>query len=198
MDALAVVLSRVRALPGRPIIGIDGPGASGKSTLAARLAAAFGGCTVVHGDDFYHPSESRPPEDDIGVGGLFDLDRLRDQAVRPAREGRATRYQVYDWGLDRLTDWVEIPAEGPVIVEGVCCTEERLRHLYDLRLFVDADPAVRLARAMARDGEHMRRLWVDVWMPSEDRYVATQRPDLHAHVVLDGNGATIGPAVHFR
>ena len=77
-----------------------------------------------------------------------------------------------------------IPAQGPVIVEGVYSTEERLRHLYDLRIFVGADPAVRLARALARDGEHMRRLWVEVWMPAEDRYLAGQRPDLHAHVVL--------------
>jgi uridine kinase len=175
-------------LPGvRPVVGIDGPGGSGKSTLAARLADRLDGCTVVHADDFYLPSAVRP-ERDFAIGGQFDLDRLRDQVLVPAGAGRASRYQVYDWEHDRLIDGEDVPADGPVIVEGVYCTEAALREHYDVRVVCGADRALRLRRALTRDGEEMRRLWEEVWMPAEDDYLRIQEPRAHADLVLDGGG----------
>ena len=41
------------------LVGIDGPGASGKSTLATGLAAASVLIDVVHMDDFHQPSSAR-------------------------------------------------------------------------------------------------------------------------------------------
>jgi len=37
------------------LIAIDGPGGSGKTTLAAVVAGLLDGAPVVHGDDFYRP-----------------------------------------------------------------------------------------------------------------------------------------------
>lgn len=191
VERLAAHLAELPAV--RPVVGIDGPGGSGKSTLAQHLAERLPGCSVVHGDDLFLPSAVRP-ERDFAAGGQFDLARLRDQVLAPARAGHAARYQVYDWELDGLAEWEEVPAVGPVLVEGVYCTEARLRGLYDVRVYCGADRAVRLARALARDGDHMRRLWTEVWMPAEDAYLAGQRPDGHADLVLDGGGAgTEGP-----
>ena len=45
---------------GRAVIAIDGMAASGKSTLAARLAEELDGC-VIHMDDFFlFPRRQRP------------------------------------------------------------------------------------------------------------------------------------------
>jgi uridine kinase len=63
------------------IVGIDGRGGSGKSTLGRALAAQHGG-VVVELDDFYRPSAERhvPPQTH---GGNYDLPRVRAQVLAP-------------------------------------------------------------------------------------------------------------------
>ena len=172
-------------------IGIDGPGASGKSTLAAGLKEALPEAVLVEGDDFYRP-ELDSKRSEVEVGGLFDLSRLASQVLIPHTEGRDLHYQRYDWEAGTLGDWATGPSGAPLIVEGIYSTHQMLRDFYDLRIWVTAPRAIRLVWGMERDGEAARRKWVDVWMPAEDRYVAEQMPQDHAHLVLDGNGAAIG------
>jgi uridine kinase len=79
-----------------------------------------------------------------------------------------------------------------VVVEGVCALHRSLRDAYAVRVWVEAPYDVRLARGIARDGEQARSTWVDVWMPSEDRYVAADDPIPSAHVVVDGSKPLAG------
>ncbi len=58
-----------------------------------------------------------------------------------------------------------------------------------MRVWVDAPYEIRLARGVARDGEAARVTWVDVWMPSEDRYVERDDPVSCAHLVVDNGKA---------
>ena len=172
-------------------VGIDGPGASGKSTLAAGLAAALPEAVLVEGDDFYRP-ESDPNRSEIEIAALFDLSRLASQVLIPHTEGRDLHFQRYDWETGSLGDWAAGANGTPLIVEGIYSTHKILRDYYDLRIWVSAPRAVRLARGLERDGEEARSKWVDVWMPAEDRYIAEQAPQDHAHLVLDGSGAANG------
>ena len=72
------------------------------------------------------------------------------------------------------------------MIEGVCALHRELRDAYAVRIWVDAPEDVRLERGVARDGEAARATWVEVWMPSEARYVARDRPLECAHLVVDG------------
>lgn len=196
LDALAAAV--VRTGRGRPrlLVGIDGPGASGKSTLAGLLAERIDSAEVVHVDDFYLPSairDSRAGE----VGALFDLPRLADQVVLPAAAGGPLRYQRYDWDRDRLEEWWEIGAGVPVIVEGVFSLHQGLRGHYTYGVFCRADRTVRLRRGLDRDGEQARSMWEDQWMPAEDRYAAAQRPDDLADLVVDSSSAAGDAGVRF-
>lgn len=170
-------------------VGIDGPGASGKSTLAAGLATALPNAVLVEGDDLYRP-KSDPNRSEIEIAGLFDLSRLASQVLIPHTEERDLHYQRYDWEAGTLGDWTTGASEAPLIVEGIYSTHKMLRDFYDLRIWVTAPRAIRLARGVERDGEEARSSWVDVWMPPEDRYIAAQTPQDHAHLVLDGSGVT--------
>ena len=172
-------------------VGIDGPGASGKSTLAAGLAVALPNAVLVEGDDFYRP-ESDSNRSAIEIAGLFDLSRLESQVLIPHTEGRVLHYQRYDWNAGTLGGWATGVKGAPLIVEGIYSTHQTLRDYYDLRIWVTAQRAIRLARGLERDGEEARSKWVDVWMPAEDRYVAEQAPQDHAHLVLAGSGAATG------
>lgn len=61
--SLQRLLLQLSGLPRRHrtlLVGIDGCGGAGKSTLAMRLAALDPNISVVHIDDFYLPSAQRP------------------------------------------------------------------------------------------------------------------------------------------
>lgn len=114
-------------------VGIDGPGASGKSTLASGLAGVLPKAILVKGDDFYRP-ESDSKRSAFEVAGLFDLPRLASQVLIPHTEGRDLHYQRYDWEAGSLGAWVHGTSGTSLIVEGIYSTHQTLRDFYDLRI----------------------------------------------------------------
>lgn len=154
---------------GLTLVGIGGRGGAGKTTLAH----AVPGAQVVSTDEFWD-------------GEGFDVPRLGREVVTPLSEGRPARFSSYDWVERRLRGSRTVEPEGVVIVEGVCALHRTLRDAYAVRVWVEAPYDVRLARGIARDGEEARSTWVDVWMPSEDRYVERDDPVGCAHIVVSG------------
>lgn len=154
------------------LVGIGGHGGAGKSTLAALIP----GATVVGTDEFWDGAE-------------FELSRLRREVLEPLLAGMPAEYHGYDWRERRRFDEPRtVRPEGIVVVEGVCALHRMLREAYDVRVWVEAPRAVRLARGVARDGESARSTWEEVWMPSEERYVARDDPVSCAQVIVDGSG----------
>lgn len=186
LGALSWKLDRLRFRKKTAVlVGVDGCGGAGKSTLSRRLAAAMPVSCIVELDDFYHPSDRR--QDRAGeVGGHFDWRRLERQVLTPLSEGRDGRFQRYDWSLDALAEWREVPNRGVVIVEGVYATRHELRQYFDLTIWVEASRECRLSRGLARDEEAARDRWVRDWMPAEDRYVASHAPARSATLVVLG------------
>lgn len=172
-DAPAFVAARLAGRSGTRWVGIDGKGASGKTTLAARVAVALPHSVVVHVDDFARPSVL-----------TWERDRFVEQVLAPLAAGRAARYQRWDWATDAGAEWHDVPVGVPVVVEGVSSTDLRLGVPWDVTLWIEVSHEVRLARGLARDGEHMRDQWVERWMPSEDAYEAAQRPQERVDAVV--------------
>jgi uridine kinase len=169
----AFVRGRLAGLGGTRWVGIDGKGASGKTTLAAAVAAALRDAVVVHVDDFARPSVE-----------TWERDRFVAQVLVPLAAGRPARYERWDWDSDASAGWAEVPVGVPVVVEGVSSTDVRLGVPWDVALWVEVPYEVRLARALARDGEGMREQWVERWMPAEDAYEAAQRPQDRVDAVV--------------
>jgi uridine kinase len=169
MDARPVLdlIAAVGSEGGLVLVGIGGRGAAGKTTLARLIE----GAQTVSTDEFWD-------------GEGFDIPRLAREVVAPLSEGRPARYSSYDWAARRLRGSRTVEPTGVVIVEGVCALHRTLRDAYSVRIWVDAPADVRLARGVARDGEESRSTWVDVWMPSEDRYVERDDPVACAHLVV--------------
>ncbi|MGI3781118.1 MAG: hypothetical protein ACRYG2_10105 [Janthinobacterium lividum] len=179
-DAPAFVSERLAGLTGTRWVGIDGKGASGKTTLAAAVAAALSAAVVVHVDDFARPSVE-----------TWERERFVAQVLQPLAAGRPARYERWDWSRDASAGWTEVPVGVPVVVEGVSSTDVRLGVPWDVTLWVDAPYEVRLARALGRDGEAMREQWVGAWMPAEDAYEAAQRPQDRVDAVVSGTSPEI-------
>jgi uridine kinase len=157
------------------IVGIDGCGGAGKSTLATRLARALEGVPVVHTDDFAShdvPTEWWP--------------RMLSEVIEPLLRGEPASYVPYDWVNRRpADDTITIQPRDVVVIEGVGATRAAWRDRLALRIWVDCPRDLRLARGIARDGEELRDFWLE-WMRAEDHYIARERPYAHADVIVDG------------
>ncbi len=131
---LAAIARLASGEPKRPLfVCIDGFGGSGKSTLAGLIRHAPEVSTIVEGDDFYGPESPdwagfSPQE---GYEHFFDYKRLAREVLRPLRGSEDTRLQRYDWQRNVLGDWVELRAEGVVVVEGVYMLRPSLREFWD-------------------------------------------------------------------
>lgn len=173
---MAAVLGLAERVAGRTVwVGVDGCGAAGKTSLAGTIAAAVPDAVVVHVDDFSGPRIRE-----------WDWPRFDAQVVRPLLAGRPARYQRWDWDADRGAEWHDVPPGRTVVVEGVSSTRREVAVPWDLTIWVDAPREVRLARARERDGAAMLARWLEDWMPSEEAYVARERPAERVDLVVSG------------
>lgn len=144
--------------PDRPLfIGLAGGSGSGKTTIADELVDRLEGrVAVLHHDAYYrnmvdltfeertrvnydHPSSL---ETELLIKHLEDL-----------RSGLVAEQPVYDFSKHlRSEQTIRIEPGRVVVVEGILVlSEPELRSELDLKIFVDTDPDLRLARRLERD-----------------------------------------------
>lgn len=179
LDQLAQAINATKPPGGMrtKIVGIDGGGGAGKSTLAAKLIAVLPGAVLIHVDDFI------PGPDNDNTW----WQRLREQVYVPLSCNQPAHYQRFDWPLRRLAEWREVPATGIVIVEGFSALRPEFRSFTAYGIWVDAPPAIRLARGLARGNEDLAQ-W-EKWQISDQAYLETSRPDLAASIIVHSTKA---------
>ncbi|HDR6311971.1 TPA: AAA family ATPase [Bacillus cereus] len=175
------------------IIGIDGCGGAGKSTLANKIKNKFSTVTIVHMDEFYLPSAQIVNEHPTNklIGADFDWKRLLQEVLDPISNGFEGYYKRYDWETDSLAESHTVPANGIVIIEGVYATRQELAEMYDLKIWVNCPRETRIKRGIARDGEAARDMWENNWMIAEDMYVESHKPHEFADFIIDGTNNEI-------
>ena len=165
------VLTATPRLGGTRLVCVDGPAGSGKTTLAARLADALPGTGTVHMDDLY-----------AGWTLTGAAARLSAGVLRPLSEGRPGAYHRFDWAAGRFRrEPTPVPAATVLVVEGCGSASRTVAPWACLRVWVEADPAVRLAR----DGAHLADEWV-AWQRTEAAHFAADGTRARADVVVDG------------
>lgn len=170
------------------IFGVDGAGASGKSSIARQLALSAPDIQVIALDDFYRPSAARHrgPVSERPIAADYDLERLVREVLAPLAGGRSAAYQRYDWHADGVGAERVAVVKPIVVLEGVYATSAMLAPFLDVAVWVECPRELRLARGLARDGEGARPRWELDWMPGEDLYMEKERPSDRAAFVCDG------------
>lgn len=153
----------------RLLITLDGPCASGKTTLARKLAQAFR-AEVLHTDDFVIPHALKTPERLAVPGGNCDAERLAEEVVIPFKRGLPVRYRRYDCRKDILLPEEQLPDSRILILEGSYCNLPAIREYADLRLFLDVPWEIRKARLLERESAASLRRFYDRWIPLENAY----------------------------
>ena len=140
------------------IIGIAGGSGSGKSTVARNVAQALRTESVAFIDmDAYYLNFAHLPIDERRKinwdhPDAFDWQLLVEQLEQLAA-GEAVDKPVYDFVTHtRSHQTVTVPPADVVVIDGILLfTDERVRDLCDVKVFVDADADIRLIRRIRRD-----------------------------------------------
>ncbi|MBF4595879.1 ATP-binding protein [Curtobacterium sp. VKM Ac-2889] len=165
---LAAAAAGVAAATGhRAIVLIDGRSGTGKTTLGAQVAEQLG-AQLVHLDDLYP-----------GWDGL----RAASDALVTDVLGAPSGYRRWDWDADGPAEWTSVDPDLPIVVEGCGALSRASAPLASLRVWLEADDAVRWDRAIGRDGEVFAREW-DRWAAQEQAFIAAEDPAALADVVL--------------
>lgn len=168
IPVLAAIERTMRDTP-KIRVAIDGPCASGKSTLGEVLAQIYG-CPVIHMDDFFLRPEQRTPERLAQPGGNVDYERFSREVLSPLLAGQEVSYRPWSCQRQSFDPPVRIPPTPLTVVEGCYSLREDLRHAYQLRIWAHADWDSRKRRLLARGGEECLDRFEQLWIPLEDRY----------------------------
>ena len=192
---VAEVIERVRAaMTDVFVVAIDGRSGTGKSTLAAGVAAALSSCLVIDGDDFYAGGRAEEWDARSATANAdLVIDWRRQRPVLAAlRERRTVDWHPYDWDAfdGRLsTDPIVAEPADVVILEGAYSARPELDDLVDVRVLLVVPEAERHRRLVAREGEEYRDDWFDRWDAAEQHYFGTIRPPETFDLVIDDSGS---------
>lgn len=139
------------------IIGIAGGSGSGKSTLARNIVSRFGDRIChIHHDDYYKSNDGLSPEEREKMNydhpSAFDTDLLIEH-LGLLKSGADIDAPIYDYKVhNRSSEVRHVKATPVIVVEGILIFEnEALSNCFDIKIFVDTDPDVRIIRRIMRD-----------------------------------------------
>ena len=175
IDALQIQQERV-------CLAIEGRAASGKTTLASRLAALYGAdCCVIHMDDFFLPMELRTEARYAQAGGNIHYERFMEQVASHLQEDSIT-YAPFDCSVGDYGAKVTQKLCPLTVIEGSYSMHPYFRDPYDLHVFLELAPAEQKQRILQRNGPEWYVDFEEKWIPMEEAYFAackvSQRCDL--------------------
>ena len=166
------------------LVGIVGPTSSGKSTFAKNLKEKLEGkATIIAHDSYYKDQSEKSLEErrktNYDTPEALETSLLIKHLIA-LKKGKSVKVPVYDYTIHNRTDRiVKVSPKPIIIVEGAFLFwEKELRELFDLKIFIDVEADVRLARRIKRDiGERGRTLefvlyqWFTFVKQGEEKYI---------------------------
>ncbi|WP_199620243.1 uridine kinase [Paenibacillus alkalitolerans] len=162
------------------IIGIAGGTGSGKTTVARSVIERLGTdkVTFISQDNYYKDQSDLSMAERLEVNYdhpfAFDNELLVEHLKR-LKERQTVHVPVYDFTVytRSATETIELKPNNIVIIEGLhVLSDEKVRELLDIKVFVDTDPDVRILRRVLRDIEERGRSIQSI----HDQYLSTVKP----------------------
>ncbi len=139
------------------LIGIAGGTGSGKSTFAEGLRRLFPeDITIISYDNYYKPQDHLRMEERVKTNydcpDALDTDLLIEH-LKHLKGGAAVSIPNYDFcNHTRKRETTMVAPTPVIIVDGILTFyDERLRALFDIKIFADEDADVRILRRLRRD-----------------------------------------------
>ncbi|MGA0332475.1 MAG: uridine kinase family protein [Kiritimatiellia bacterium] len=120
------------------LVGVGGPGGSGKSQLTRWLAEQFPGSAVLSLDEFRLPRDQRPAHAPFGSHPDANDFELLFQVLEEAKQGRPLRQPVFDRQAGRVLSEVLLPPSNLILVDGEISAYAALRDRLEVRILLKA------------------------------------------------------------
>ena len=166
------------------LIGIAGGTGSGKSTFTNRLKDRFGDdIDVIYHDNYYRRQDDVPMEvrqkRNYDHPDALETDLLVEH-LKQLKAGHAVDGPVYDYTMhNRSEKTLHIEPRRIIIVEGILLlADRRLRDMFDIKIYVEADADERILRRIVRDVEERGRSLENI----VEQYLTTVKPMHYLYV----------------
>ncbi len=182
------------------VIGIAGGTGSGKTTVAQAIVNRLGAPNVsLISQDSYYLDRSDLPFSERASLNYDHPDAFENSLLvshlRALKTGRAVDVPVYDFSQHlRQASTVHVRPRPVVVVEGILVlADEGLRSMFDIKVFVDTDPDVRVLRRITRDIEErgrtlesVHRQYLETVKPMHDAFVEPSKR--YADIIVPEGG----------
>ncbi len=141
----------------RVIIGIAGGSGSGKTTLAKGIKEAMGDNALLIAHDYYYKKYDKLSFEERSKLNYDHPDTLETQLLinhlKCLKAGESINRPIYSFVTHlRLEETVLVEPKKVIILEGILLFENKeLRDLMNIKVYVDTDSDIRLARRIERD-----------------------------------------------
>ena len=159
-------------------IGIAGGTGSGQTTITRLLSERFGkDVSVIYYDNYYKAHDDLTYDERAKINydcpDAFDTELFLEDVAKLKR-GEDVLCPVYDYTVHNRSNQTLLIKSAPVILlEGILLlSDERIRDLLDIKIFVDTDADVRILRRIMRDVKERKRSLESV----VEQYLTTVKP----------------------
>ena len=161
------------------VVGIAGGTGSGKSTVAANIAAGIPSSRIALIDhDSYYKDHSDLNDEERQLVNYDHPEALDNELmiehIQSLLRWEPAEIPMYDFVThSRKTETRRVEPADVIIVEGILTfVDERLRDLMEVKIFVDTDADIRVMRRIRRDMEQRGREFSQI----REQYYKTVRP----------------------
>lgn len=172
------------------IIGIAGGTASGKTSILHKLADELGSqAQIIYMDAYYHSYDQYSFEDKLHLNydhpKAFDIELLV-RHLKDLKAGKSIDMPVYDYvKYERKKERKRVAPAQVILLEGLFVLYyESLKPLLDLKVYVQADPDIRLIRRIRRDQiergrslESILKQYTETIKPMHEAFVAPTKKE---------------------
>ena len=181
------------------IIGVAGGTGSGKTTLARHIANAFGDRVAVITHDSYYRAQNDKTLEERALQNYDHPDafetNLLCRHLKMLSNGQAVEVPVYDYTIhNRASSTTRVEPKPVIVLEGILLfSDEELRSMMELKIFVDTDADERILRRIVRDTrergrtlESVIKQYLTTVKPMHDAFVEPYKR--YADVIVPGGG----------
>jgi len=180
------------------IIGIAGGSCSGKTTASKKiyetiehaLGESNGNICLISQDSYYFSGDHNTNYD---IPSALDFDLMYEN-LQKLILNETVEIPIYDFSKHMRTENVQILNSAKIIIiEGILIlTQEKIRNLCDLKIFVEADNTICYTRRLKRDVkergrtfEEVEKRYLDHVVPCFNNYIYPSR--YYANIILVNN-----------
>jgi uridine kinase len=151
------------------LIAIDGKSCSGKTSLAHQISMIID-CNIIHIDDYFLP-RSQVDEKSNEHAKNIDFKRLKNEVIIPINNKDNFIKQPYLCDVQELGNKEMLTLKKVNIVEGAYSMHPELIEIYQYKIFLNISSLKQKYRVLKRNGFKKYKVFLNKWIPNENRYI---------------------------